>query len=109
MEYISIITLGIIVNFLSGIIFGIFIIINTIITGTKDPKVIFELQQLENNLGELRRVTENARFSVRYLDTIVMLLPFANLLRMILIFDKIIKLGFNGYVIEEIERIKREG
>jgi len=38
-----------------------------------------------------------------------MLLPFANLLRMILIFNKIIKFGFNGYVIEEIEKIKREG
>jgi len=107
MDYISIIILGIIINFLSGIIFGIFIISNSFLMGTKDPKIIFEIKQFENNLGELKRVTKNSTFFVKYFDIFVMLMPFANILNMILIFNKINTLGFNNYILEEIDRIKR--
>ena len=104
---IDIILLGWLVNFGSGILFVIFMTVLSLSNIVNDPVKILELQQMENNLGELKRLLKMAPFQEKYIDAIAFILPFATPLKHYMLLKGIVREGgMPAYIQSEIHRLR---
>ena len=106
MLLIDIILFGYIVNIFLFILFSIFMVVQMTAGILKDPKQMLEMKQLENNIQELKRLNMMAPFYEKYMDLIVFFLPYSSILKYYLMLNAIMKDGFDGYVENEIKRLR---
>jgi ABC-type dipeptide/oligopeptide/nickel transport system permease component len=105
----EIIMLGYVVNILTSLVFIITFAFVMTINIFNDPIRMLELQQIENNLKEFSRLKANAKFTTKYYDFIVFLLPFSSLLKYAILVRAIYNAkGFGAYIEQEIRRLKIE-
>ena len=104
---IDIILLGWFVNLVSGILFVIFMSVLSIGSIANNPTRILELQQMENDLSEYKRLIKMAPFQEKYIGTIAFILPFATLLKHYMLLKSIVREGgMPAYIQSEINRLR---
>ena len=104
----DVIIFGYMVNIFTFILFSVLFSIIEITRVTRDPKSFLELQNMENNINELKRLKRMAPFQEKYIDIIVMLLPYANVLKAYIVLNGLIREGgFAAFVESEIKRVRK--